>query len=374
MNVLMLKDISVLKFDFDNGEYEVLREYLLPHVMQGSFRRVPTFEEVKTKYDDTQREVARRHNQSLIDTWAAHRLLPLSRSNAKKVYGALRLEQYQDAKSKAKITYSCRAISLQDNYWLRLDGEDVKWKDVNLRNNSLNTAIALISLHGTSLSIKGRPTTPELTGQGAYAKAWFREDNNIYLYKAGADGNAEARIEVMVSNLLDKTNVDHLHYDLKEHESLLCSRCKCMTNDDISILSATDFSEYCNHNKLNFMEECKRIDSEMLYKMWIVDFLISNRDRHGMNWGFFIDSNTNEILGMHPLYDHNNAFDIEYMKDINADYQVVENMTIRQAAELAMSKVDFHFTTPIEREDFITDRQYNSFMERAKLLGVETYN
>ena len=34
------------------------------------------------------------------------------------------------------------------------------------------------------------------------------------------------------------------------------------------------------------------------------------------------------FLGCHPLFDHNNAFDIDYMKDMDAPYQF-DNMTIR---------------------------------------------
>ena len=105
--------------------------------------------------------------------------------------------------------------------------------------------------------------------------------------------------------------------------------------------------------------------------MWIVDYLLCNRDRHGQNWGFYYDPKTMQILCCHPLFDHNNAFDTEWMQDRNAKYQFGE-MTIREAAKLAMSKVDFHFTEEITREDFITERQYNEFTERAKDLNIQT--
>ena len=52
-----------------------------------------------------------------------------------------------------------------------------------------------------------------------------------------------------------------------------------------------------------------------------------------------------------------------------APYQIGQ-MTIKQAAWKAMNEVDFHFTAPITREDFITERQYNSFKKRAALLGL----
>ena len=79
---------------------------------------------------------------------------------------------------------------------------------------------------------------------------------------------------------------------------------------------------------------------------------------------------TMDILGCHPLFDHNNSFDIDYMRDMDAPYQFGD-MTIKQAAQKAMGEVDFHFTSPITREDFITERQYASFRKRAEYLGLK---
>lgn len=123
-------------------------------------------------------------------------------------------------------------------------------------------------------------------------------------------------------------------------------------------------------NGMDPEQETRKIDSDMMYKMWIVDYLISNRDRHGQNWGFFYDLNTMEILGMHPLFDHNNAFDREWMLDRDAGYQF-EGRTIREAARYAMVHTDFHFTDEVTRQDFLTDRQHRSFMGRAEELGIQ---
>ena len=174
----------------------------------------------------------------------------------------------------------------------------------------------------------------------------------------------------MCSDLLDKMNVEHVHYEAGEDEGKYVCMCPCMTTESKAILTGMEFISYCNVNGLSPEEEIFRIDSESIYKMWIVDFLISNRDRHGQNWGFFYDTESMDILGCHPLFDHNNAFDVDFMKDMDAPYQFGE-MTIRQAALKAMGKVDFHFTAPITREDFITERQYASFKKRAGCLGLK---
>ena len=115
-----------------------------------------------------------------------------------------------------------------------------------------------------------------------------------------------------------------------------------------------------------------KIDADSVYKMWIVDYLLCNRDRHGQNWGLYYKPKTMEIVGCHPLFDHNNAFDNDWMKDRDAKYQFGD-MSIREAAHKAMKHVDFHFIADITAEDFITQRQYMEFMSRAKELDIKTY-
>ena len=147
-----------------------------------------------------------------------------------------------------------------------------------------------------------------------------------------------------------------------------------MTSDDLSILSGEDFCTYCNIQGIDPDLELKKIDAESINKMAIVDYLISNRDRHGQNWGLYYNAHTTEILKCHPLFDHNNAFDIKTMQDRDAVY-VFSNKkgeSIRDVARYAIKRCDFHFTAPIVRSDFITQRQYDSFMSRAEELGVET--
>lgn len=371
---LMMKDHLVMDINLDEAVYNIVDPLLLPYVMKGKLRRIPDFSEVKTKYDDTQRQIAIQKNYNALLSFLASRVLPLTRENAKKVYNLFGYSQLQDDFSKARVALTCRALSLQDNYWVKLSVDKSTWKEVSLRNVSLSEAVAQVSLHGSSLSLTDKKEeamkTPELTGQGTYAKAWIREPDGLYLYKKGANGNAEARIEVMVSDLLDNCNVDHLKYEAGESDGEYVCKCKCMTDDTISILSGMDFDAWCNMKGLDSRKEALKIDPDAIYKMWIVDYLISNRDRHGLNWGFFYNCETHEILGCHPLYDHNNSFDLALMQDDNAEYLYDDSMTMKEAAMEAMKHVDFHFYRAFTREDFITDRQYKSFMDRANELKI----
>lgn len=369
---IMMKDIEVMRVDFDALQYEILSEKYLPYPIKGKLQKIPAPNTIRTTYDMTQSILAARKNEEAVVSWLAGRVLLLSRANAKWIYNLFRFEQVSTAEQHVKIALVCRAVSVLDPYWLKFDDDgDLSWDSVDVRKNPLNEVVAQVALHGKSLTLHGSPVTPELTTNGAYAKAWRRhEDSSLWLYKLGANGNTESRIEVMCSDLLDKMNVEHVHYEAGQDEDKYVCMCPCMTTESKAILTGMEFISYCNVNGIDPDTHMFEIDGESIYKMWIVDFLISNRDRHGQNWGFFYDTGTMEILGCHPLFDHNNAFDIDFMRNMDAPYQFGE-MTIRQAAVKAMEKVDFHFTAPITREDFITDRQYQSFRKRAECLGLE---
>lgn len=116
------------------------------------------------------------------------RILPLDCKNAKKILNALGYEQAKDPIYKASIAENCRAVSLQDSYWVKQDDESITWKDVDIRQNHLNRVMMQIVLQGDSLTISGKILTPELTTQGAYAKCWKRENNALYLYKQADNG------------------------------------------------------------------------------------------------------------------------------------------------------------------------------------------
>lgn len=368
--LLMMKDNPVMRINFDDVIYDVLDDLHLPYQLKGCIRTCEIKEGMSSGEIKAAVVAGAKNNEAVI-RFLAQRVLPITRENAKKIYALFGFEQLQDDYSKAKIAAVCRAVSLQDNYWIKLENDLILWRDVDIHQNHLNEIVAQVALHGTSLTLTGTPLTPELTSLGAYAKAWYREGGELYLYKKGSNGISEARIEVMVSNLLKKTNANALEYTEGKSGDDFVSKCRCMTSGDIVMLSAMDFESYCNRNGLNFRKEVHKIDSDAFYKMCIVDYLIANRDRHGINWGFFYNCETMEILGCHPLYDHNNAFDTALMANPDVPYLVIPSMTLRKAAAVASARTDFCFTEPIKREDFITERQYKYFVKAAKELGLD---
>lgn len=342
--ILMSKDKEVLKYDIDTGKFEILDNKLMPYQLKNCI----------IEKDD---RISFIQNYNSIIRFLSSRILPLDRENAKKILNALGYEQTQEPSYKAKIAENCRAVSLQDTYWVKSDKESISWKDVDIMQNHLNKVLMQVALKGDSLTITGKCHTPELTTNGAYAKCWKRENKDLYLYKKGKNG--ESRIEVEVSNILDKTNVPHVKYLAVDR---MTCKCKCMTTKNLSILPAMDFIGYCNRLGLNYKQEYLKIDKENLYKMFIIDYLISNSDRHGLNYGFYYDNNTMEIISFHPLFDHNNAFDRTLMQ-IDVD-SLVYDKRMDELAKYAYQRCNFKID--VDKSDFLTESHYKSFMRKLK--------
>lgn len=364
---LMLENEPVLEFNFKSFYYKVFNNFKMPYGLKGLVIDTPT-------RDDNGHFINTvLNNQRAITSWLGNRVLNLSRSNAKKLYNVLNIDQVNDDATRCKIALLCNAVSILDNYWLRLYKGPQTWEQINIRHNSLNESIAQIALHGTSISVEGSLVTPELTTDGVYPKAWRRhKDGTLWLYKADQIIQGKSMIEVMCSNLMDKMNVQHCHYEAATEMGKQLCRCKALTDDKHSIISANTLARHCKNVNVPFVKTVMDLDRDAIYKMCIVDYLIANGDRHSRNWGFLYRPRSMELIGCHPLFDHNNAFDEAYLVNRDAEYKF-NNRPMIKSAKSAMEDVDFHFTKEITEADFLTAEQYEEFMWRANDLGIRTY-
>lgn len=360
MTYLKLKDKIVLYFNVDLGVYKIQEPDLLPFQIRDGMDDLDG--------DGTITQTIKNYNALM--RFFGSRTLSVKRENAKKVLNALKILQRDDNDTKYKIIILCKALSTDDDYWITGD-PDEKWDSVNLYKNHLNEAISQIALSGKSLTITGKIHTPELTGHGAYAKTWFREDDWLWLYKAPSKRGDEINVEVSVSNILDKTNVPHVKYEFTRKSGMKYSKCRSMKKKDCSIINAEDVASWCNRVGISFENFVKKIDSENYYKTIITDYLISNSDRHGQNWGFYMDNVSGRLLMLHPLFDHNNAFDLGDMESPHGgDSLMMSDKTKKEATLYAVKHSSFEVIKHIAKSDFPNTNAYLSFMQRLKLLGI----
>lgn len=331
---LMLKDIPVIRFDLKKEKYTILRPHLLPHIL----RKLPA-------------DAPPARMMNAIRDFISGRVMQLLRSNAKALYSLVGNDQSQTTDNFIRISLLCHSVSVNDSYWIRTREPPFEWNNINIRRNPLNDVFTTAALQGTYPPMKGPVITPELTTDGTAAKGWKRENGKLWLYKKGN----LASIEVLVSNLLDHFNVEHVkYYDAVDTDGAYCCKCCCLSDDKIHIVSAADIS----------------VEQDPDYKMWIVDYLISNVDRHNRNYGYYVDVDTTQVLRPHPLFDHDHAFGKIAMFAKNVPYKACPPATMQEAAHEALKYADLYYTKDFSREEFQTDMQYRSFMSRLIELRI----
>jgi len=156
-----------------------------------------------------------------------------------------------------------------------------------------------------------------------------------------------------------------------------------MTNEDVSIVPFRHFKQWCHENNLNPIEEVKKIDAKGYYIMNIMTYLIGDSDKHDGNWGFFRDNDTGKLLGLHPLFDFNNAFDNYNLKDggicipeiipnTDSDYPpFIVTKSQKEAALEGIKHVQLIQKYKIAEEMFLTENDFAVFCNRCSDLGIE---
>ncbi len=280
----------------------------------------------------------------VMHNWTNSRCISMSRTHAKNLaacYHGIR----HDAYSLARIYHFA---TLTDSYWLKESTESLQWKDVSLFQNPYDKQISRTALTGeyTDFSFPyGRMHTPEVTTQGMSAKCWVREPEGIFLYKIG-------RKEIPASEILKQLNISHVPY-MEADQNLLSEiadekrlqeiqkagevivKCPLISSEDVSIVTWEDFQIGCDRNDQNPFDYV--IDQDMYIKMQVADYILGNSDRHGQNWGFFMDNATGRLMGLHPLMDHDHAFSC----DENIPSQTTEEkLTLKDAVFRVLPSVE----------------------------------
>ncbi|MBQ8698037.1 MAG: hypothetical protein IJ521_03450, partial [Schwartzia sp.] len=364
MSFLKLGNKVVLEFDLKKGDFLIYESDLLPIPLRDRLidsRKRKDFSSFAVNYD-------------ALMTYFHDRRLSVKRENAKAILNSLNIAQGDGNDTVLKTMILCKALSVVDDYWISNDSSET-WENVNLRDNPLHETLSQIALSGFSpLSITGEIRTPELTALGLYAKTWRRENGILYLYKSSTLHGIESEIEVEVSNILDFTNVPHVHYDFLHENGLRLCKCKSMCSKSRSIVPAIDVATWCSRTGRDFDAFTRKLDSENYYKTLVVDYLVSNSDRHMGNWGFYMDNYTGELTGLHPLFDHNGAFDAKRMLyPDGGDSYMMMKYNMRFCAELGMKHCNFEIDPYIPENVFLNREHLKAFQDKAKRLHLKIH-
>ncbi len=238
-----------------------------------------------------------------LDSFIANRRAPKQRENIEEL---LRLSGCNTMQGFLDISH---ALSLVDTFWVKRADSELGWKNVSLYTHPFNEVIAKTAfeggLHGRQLST----TSPEYGTDGSFAKCWIREGEQIRMLKRGSSGARNAGLEpyseYYASQLVKAFTEEFVSYGLRRHNGRICSVCDLFTSEDYGYLpyAAVDPGNTTLKDVLRKMQEFGL--EEKVKRMFVIDAVILNEDRHKNNFGFIVDNRTQEVVGMAPLFDHN---------------------------------------------------------------------
>ena len=290
------------------------------------------------------------NNVMNFNHWCASRVLSLDRKYAKELLNSIGASQAVTDKDRANISLSYHCVSLTDVFWVRSQGENVTFAELNLYDNTLNEAIVELSLKGRQMTVTNHELAPDLSTKGCFPKAWIRRENGFKLLKDGAKDSV--RRELLASDICQCFDIKQVIYREHYYDGELISESDILTSKEYSMVSKMSFDIYACNNDLNTIEVCKELDPVTYYGMNILDYLTGNTDRHPENWGFLVDNHTNEYVSLYPIMDFNQCFlsydDIEgancqtvlpkRMTQREAAIEAVKCIGLRQLREMDMSK------------------------------------
>lgn len=283
MHYIMNKDIPVV--EIETGKFNKNYIHLVPYALQ--VKRLPSVE--------------------TIYKWLKDRALPLNRKNSDKIYKALGLSRDNTDIELMFITHS---VSINDNYWVADESEleHIKYRDINLFNNSFNKAMYLIALRGDDgYTITDKSLSAEYTGQGTFPKCFVREDDGIYLYK-NSSGRAMYN-EIVAGQIANVIGFNSVEYKMAELGGIRCTKSKIVSNEQVNWETAASLIDYFKTSEFKIPQEFMLKASTIPYcNMVIFDGLVLNDDRHMKNWAFEFNSSDNSLIGLAPSYDYNNTF------------------------------------------------------------------
>lgn len=254
-----------------------------------------------------------------LTAWLEKRKAPKHRKHIEQL-----LEQYGcvDLEGFLRVTH---ALSLNDTFWVKEESETLGWDEVSLYRNEFDALIAQAAFSGVISVESLSSTSPEFGTDGYYAKCWVREPDGIYLYKGGSDTyEIEPLSEFLACQLAAQICPQAVDYDLDFYHHRLISKCRLFTDEQAGLIKISDFP-----NRPTTVSELLRLYAgfgaeDALRRMFVLDALILNTDRHLGNFGFLFDNQTMEIQKPAPVFDHNRSllFDLDEDQLANPDWYI----------------------------------------------------
>lgn len=235
------------------------------------------------------------------DMWLETRAIDSHRANSRLLKKALRLKEKDDISTVLHVN----AATITDNYWIKPLDSELKYKDIRFSDDYF----AELALRGSYASFNKaantkRSNTPELTNIGSFEKCWRLIDEKWWMFKSA--NHDEQFSEVFIYHLGKALGMNMAVYDRGD---------KCVKSLDFTDGASVNFEPaFAFMGDNEDYEDVTEVLAELcpqavgdFVKMIFLDTVVANPDRHTANFGLLRSTETGELIGFAPVFDHNMA-------------------------------------------------------------------
>lgn len=318
--LLMHKNIVVAGFSLDNSEVTTL------FIGKNSWKHLPLplkkLVHFGSYYITEEKENTLSINEEgacLLEIWLGDRTIPADRSNRHKY-----IPKGMTALSYMLNAHSC---SFTDCYWTKEITENISWDEVKLYNNKRIDRLSVLEKNTELGEIYSNINS---TLGGTLEKYWYYSEykgkKQLMLAKRTYQNEEILNIREIISNKIYEkqgyNNYCKYNYIRNRDGSIVGCKCRAFTSEDNELITVYDLLEEFNETQksdiyntivnraaaygANPYEVRNQLDIQT-----IVDYLITNRDRHQNNIGFIRDPNTLRIKHIAPIFDSGSSIYLE---------------------------------------------------------------
>ena len=239
----------------------------------------------------------------LLEAWLSDREIPINRDNFNKYIAR--------GKTARQWMLENNAFSFTDCYWIEKEGEELSWEDILQKMSDVDT---FFSVRDNNRHYKGHNSTLG----GELEKFWYKENGKLKLCKK-VDKQYDilnAR-EVLASLIYKMQGYEHFcdyHFIYDSTDEIIGCTCDAFTDVDTELITAFDLLEKDNFTQQNNVYELiiqaavslglkEQLVQDYMDIQILVDYLITNRDRHQGNIGFLRNADTLKLIDVAPVYD-----------------------------------------------------------------------
>ena len=255
----------------------------------------------------------------------------------------------------------CYGLSLSDQYWIKPDGSDLTWEDVNFFDNSFSDDIGDVLFGAPKKDNALNFSSPDNTSDGFLKKRWKIIDGKRCLIKGGSNPFRQQPFnEVIATKIMERLDIPHVPYTLVWNKEAPYSVCEDFVDENTELIPAwrvmmTQKKNNSTSVYQHFVNCCGALGVAdvvpFLDRMITLDYIIANEDRHFNNFGLIRNAETLEWIGMAPIYDSGSSLgydklpgQMKFEKDVGCKpfkNHHIEQLQLVQSFEwLDLSKLD----------------------------------